>query len=77
MTFDELKNEVTLATGKKPKHIRLGQFIFNYIDAVYGTARYVQFVDRVDCFYDNEQIDEFIKCNVEIINKLQKNAILN
>lgn len=72
MTFSELKNEVIFASGEKPEHIRLGQFIFNYIDAVYCTARYVQFVDKVDCFYDNNQIDAFIRCNVDVINRMKR-----
>lgn len=47
----------------KPKDWRKGQFVFNFIDANYGVARAVQFEDRVDCFYMDNKIDEFIeKC---------------
>lgn len=57
--FNELKN--------KPKWSRLGQFVFNYIDEHYGVARQVQFVDGVDCFYDDSKIEEFIKLSFEKI----------
>ena len=31
-----------------------------YIDEKYGVARYVQFVEGIDCFYDDDQIIPFI-----------------
>ena len=44
MTFDELKKEVnTSLLNSKPNDWRDGQFVFNYINATYGVARYVQF----------------------------------
>ena len=47
----------------KPKAWRDGQFVFNYINEKYNVARYVQFVERVDCFYDDKNINSFIvKC---------------
>lgn len=70
ITFDDLKNEVMIAMGNKPKQWRKGQFVFNYIDEVYGIARHVQFVDNVDCFYFDDQIDSFLHCVVDRYNYL-------
>jgi hypothetical protein len=77
MTFEEFKNEVLSAmyctTYGKPKNWRDGQFVFNYIDEKYGVARSVQFIDGVDCFYDDSKIEEFISRSYEYI----KNAELS
>ena len=53
-----------------PPHWRKGQFVFNYIDEIYGVARHVQFVDHVDCFYNDGQIDSFLRCVVDRYNYL-------
>jgi hypothetical protein len=54
---------------KKPKEWRLGQAVFNYIDNKYGVARHVQFIERIDCFYDDEQIEPFcIACYRQLKN---------
>lgn len=69
MTLDELKIEVLKASENKPKKWRLGQFVFNYIEANYGeVARKVQFIDKIDCFYQNENIDDFLKACINRIN---------
>ena len=60
MTVENLKNEVMSAMANKPQNWRNGQFVFNYIDDKYGIARIVQYVDKVDCFYDDKNIDNFI-----------------
>ena len=75
MTFEEFKNEVLTANkmGYKPQCWRDGQFVFNYIDEKYGVARSVQFIDGVDCFYDDSKIEEFITRSYEYI----KNAELS
>ena len=70
MTFEELKSEVITAMENKSKQWRKGQFVFNYIDATYGVARAVQFGEGVDCFYRDEEIDNFIAKSVEKINNL-------
>lgn len=64
MTKEELKKIVLDAMSvMKPKDWRKGQFVFNFIDANYGVARAVQFEDKVDCFFRDDKIDEFIeKC---------------
>ena len=67
MTFDELKNEVMTAMENKPKQWRNGQFVFNYIDEHYGVARRAQFEKHVDCFYNDDVIDDFIKTCAELL----------
>lgn len=60
--LEELKN--------KPKEWRDGQFIFNYIDEYFGVARIVQYIDGIDCFYNDDKIDRFIEaCYERIIGK--------
>ena len=54
----------------KPKNWREGQFVFNVIEDEFGAvAREVQHLDRVDCFYDDKQIDNFIQ---KVCNRLNK-----
>lgn len=66
MTVDELKEEIF--ANEFPKGWRKGQSVFNYIDQVYGLARYIQFEKGVDCFYNDNKIDAFLKEAVDIIN---------
>lgn len=69
MTFGDFKNEIDSVIVHRPKHIRKGQAVFNYIDSKYGVARAVQFDDGVDCFYRDDQIEEFLqKAYKRIIN---------
>ena len=67
-TLEELKNEVFTNAKSRPDYIRLGQYVFNYIDRTYGVARQVQFDDNVDCFYLDRNIDEFLECALKRIN---------
>lgn len=60
-TFEEFKNEIFDAMKSKPKGWRDGQFVFNYVDEVFGVARAAQFIRKSDCFYDDTKIDEFIR----------------
>ena len=60
MTYHEFRNEVLGMMKLKPKEWRNGQFVFNYINENYGVARQVQFVERIDCFNDDDQIEAFI-----------------
>lgn len=62
MTYEEFRNEVLEKANDREHYIRLGQFVFNYIDVKYGVARAVQFIDGVDCFYCDDLIGEFIIC---------------
>lgn len=63
-----LIDEVTSAmSAYKPDNWRDGQFVFNYIDCKYGVARAVQFVKRIDCFYNDDRIDAFIASCAEVM----------
>ena len=49
--------------NKRPTFIRRGQSVFNATEKYYGgIAREVQFVDGIDCFYDDSQIQPFLDC---------------
>lgn len=61
LTFEDFKSEVLSAMDSKPEHFRKGQFVFNYIELKYGVGRSVQKIDGVDCFHDDNKIDEFIE----------------
>ena len=69
MTFEEFQAEVLDAISQRPSQYRIGQAVFNYIDEKYGVARYVQFVEGVDCFYDDEQIIPFIYSSYAVLNR--------
>lgn len=71
MTGTELKAKVLKAMENKPKEWRNGQFVFNYIDEKYApVARQVQFIDKIDCFYRDDMIDDFIDaCALRIDNQ--------
>lgn len=60
MIFEDFRDEVFEAINKKPSYWRDGQAVFNYIDEIYGVARQVQFIDDIDCFYDDDNIEAFI-----------------
>ena len=48
--------------NKRPTFIRRGQAVFNATEEIYGgIAREVQFNDRIDCFYDDSQIEVFLE----------------
>lgn len=66
MTKEEFKCNIMEQVKKVPLSWRKGQAVFNIIDSVYGVAREVQFNRNVDCFYDNEKINEFIDAAYEI-----------
>lgn len=72
MTTQELKNEIFAA--ERPPRWRLGQFVFNYIDDIYGVARHVQFIDRVDCFYNDDNIDLFIEHAAKYITEIENST---
>ena len=76
-TLEELKNEVMTEAQNRPSYIRLGQFMFNYIESVYDVARQVQFDDKVDCFYLDKNIDEFLECSLKRINEINEQTTQN
>lgn len=66
--YNDFKEDVLTAMKNKPEDWRDGQFVFNYINEKYGVARYVQFIDGIDCFYCDDKIDQFIdKCYVTMV----------
>ena len=66
ITVEELKKEISEI--EFPKNWIKGQSVFNYIDNVYGIARTIQFKYGIDCFYNDDNIDEFLNKAVEMIN---------
>ena len=64
MQYDEFKADIIRQMDNRPSWSRKGQFVFNYIEEKYGdVARYVQFIDHIDCFYNDSMIEPFIiKC---------------
>ena len=54
-TVESLKKEI--ADVEFPKNWREGQKVFNYVDQVFGIARYIQFNKGIDCFYNDKAID--------------------
>lgn len=70
MTYEKFIEELWKEVDKCPKDWRKGQAVFNVIDEKWDVARDVQFIDGIDCFYDDKQIDMFIdKAWVRIYNK--------
>lgn len=61
MTKEEFLLDVQAKVSDTPREWRLGQAIFNVVDAFYGVARDVQFIDKIDCFYDDGLIDQFLE----------------
>ena len=72
MTYNDFITEIWSNVDIRPKEWRKGQKVFNVIDRLYGNvARDVQFIDGVDCFYDDsdETISLFIdKCWIRFIS---------
>ena len=60
MTYEDFITELWKKVEMSPSCWRKGQAVFNVIDDTWGVARDVQFIDRVDCFYDDTKIDLFI-----------------
>ena len=70
ITLEDFKREVMEAMKNKPDQWRMGQFVFNYIEENYcGVGRYVQFIEGVDCYYDDKKIDEFISISHKNLGK--------
>lgn len=69
MTQEEFKKFILEEIKVYPDNWRFGQKVFNYIDEYYGVARDVQFKDRVDCFYNDDMVDEFIEKSYNRIYK--------
>ena len=73
MTLEDFRADVLTAMGRyRPKEWRKGQFVFNYIDEKYRVARYVQFIDGIDCFHNDEKIEAFIVRSYENLMKAEE-----
>lgn len=72
MTIQDLREEVYKAMKDKPKEWRNGQFVFDYIDEVYGVAREVQWQYGIDCFYDDDKIYPFLVRSWQEIERRRK-----
>ena len=67
MTIEELI--VKIYEVPIPKNWRIGQFVFNRVEELFGDiARKVQFIDKVDCFYDDSQIESFLQSVLHRLN---------
>ena len=60
MTLEEFRTDVLTQVQNRPRNVRYGQAVFNYIDYKYGVARFVQFKKHLDCFYNDDVVDDFI-----------------
>ena len=70
MTYNEFVSDIMNLVQECPRYWRIGQSIFNIVDAKYGVARTCQFEYNVDCFYDDNQIEPFLRiCYGLILNK--------
>lgn len=71
VTLEEFIQDIYSKMSDKPKDWRRGQFVFNYIEENYGdVAREVQFQDKIDCFYNDDKIEEFIEaCHKRLKDK--------
>ena len=68
ITIKELKESIYGV--QIPTHWRHGQFVFNRVEALFGrVAREVQFLDHIDCFYDDTKIDRFLDAVLTRLNK--------
>lgn len=69
ITLNQFISDIMSLTEECPKCWRKGQSVFNIVDAKYGVARDVQFIDGIDCFYDNSQIELFLIAAYKRLNR--------
>lgn len=60
ISFAEFHDEIMNFVDRKPKEWRKGQAVFNYINNNYHVARQVLFEDGIDCFHNDDLIEQFI-----------------
>lgn len=58
--YEDFKVFVMKKVGECPRCWRKGQAVFNVVDEQFNVAREVQFVDNVDCYYDDTKIEDFL-----------------
>ena len=73
ITLNEFISDVMSLTEECPKCWRKGQSIFNVVNAKYHVARDCQYLYGIDCFYDDDQIEPFLRKSFELINNEQNN----
>lgn len=69
LDFDEYKQLINNEIVNYPSTWREGQKVFNAIDSLFNVARKTQFEKGVDCFYDDNNIDDFISTSYEIYSE--------
>ena len=71
MTKENILKGAELLRKENPS-FRKGQSVFNYVDMhpelFKSAARISQFNYGIDCFYDDDMIDQFINQVLEILN---------
>lgn len=72
MSYNEFVSDIMNLVQECPKNWRKGQSVFNIVDAKYGVARTCQFEYNIDCFYDDNQIDSFLKKSFDLIQTIEK-----
>ena len=64
------KNFVYRELKNKPQEYRDGQFVFNFLDTIIpNISREIQFNKKIDCFYLDSKIQEFLDAAVEILKE--------
>lgn len=61
MTYEEFASAISSKVKSTPTSWRYGQAVFNIVDYEYGVARDVQSIDNVDCYYNDDLVEEFLK----------------
>ena len=70
MSKEEFLSEIDSLVEECPRVWRRGQAVFNVVELLYGSvAREVQFEDKIDCFYVDSNIDDFLNAAWERVNK--------
>lgn len=74
MSYESFKKSIIEEVElTRPKSIRKGQAVFNYVDEKFGLARKIQYDYNIDCFYNDAKIDAFLK----ILYKLTQSKSLH
>ena len=67
ITYEKYISDIWHAIDFRPRCLRKGQAVFNYIEQAYpGVGRSV--MEEVDCFYNDSYIDQFIDACWKIID---------
>lgn len=68
-SYEDFRDFILDRVGSCPKEWRRGQAVFNLVNEFTSVARDVQFKDKVDCFYSDTEIDHFLECAWNRLNK--------